>query len=104
MEHFCYVHAEVPAVGTCETCKRPICGQCVIHQQGSIFCSADCAGAHKKQAEKLHKDLIKDRRRRVSWGARIVLLLVAALIVVVVLEYLGITDYASFIPFEFGAP
>ena len=80
--------------------ERRLGGQGRSDQKASSSCSAACAGAHKEQAEKLHKDLIKDRRRHVSWSARIVLLLLATLVVVAILEYLGFTNYVPFIPFE----
>ena len=40
----CFIHPEKPANVNCSSCGGPLCGECVVHTQGSIFCRGCLTG------------------------------------------------------------
>ncbi|MFA6540312.1 MAG: hypothetical protein WCT99_01820 [Bacteroidota bacterium] len=51
----CDTHDEMIAVGTCEVCGKPVCGDCAITIDGRIFCE-----------DRLHPVLYNDMQELVS--------------------------------------
>ena len=39
----CVNHPERNATARCSSCHKPICGDCVVQDGGSVFCSQKCA-------------------------------------------------------------
>ena len=40
----CFIHPEKPANVNCSSCGGPLCEECVVHTQGSIFCRGCLTG------------------------------------------------------------
>jgi TM2 domain-containing membrane protein YozV len=45
----CYVHPEVDAVGTCVSCHKAICSDCVVEVSGKLFCR-ECLASGKNKS------------------------------------------------------
>ena len=49
----CYIHPDMPANVRCVCCDEPICGTCIIHTSGAVFCRGCLARrrpvSHKKR-------------------------------------------------------
>ena len=41
----CFIHPEKPAKVKCSSCFGPLCEECIVHTQGSIFCRGCLTGA-----------------------------------------------------------
>jgi TM2 domain-containing membrane protein YozV len=46
----CYLHPEADSIGTCTSCGRSICGECVVELQGRLVCR-DCLAQGKIQTK-----------------------------------------------------
>jgi TM2 domain-containing membrane protein YozV len=45
----CYIHPEVDAVGTCVSCHKAICNECVVEVAGKLICR-ECLASGKNKA------------------------------------------------------
>ena len=46
----CYIHPEVDAVGTCVSCHRAMCSDCVVEVSGRFFCR-ECLASGKNKSQ-----------------------------------------------------
>lgn len=53
----CYVHPENDAIGTCTSCGRPICRECVVEMQGKFICRPCLASGKASTIAKTDKDV-----------------------------------------------
>ena len=49
----CFIHPEKPANVRCSSCGGPLCDECVVHTQGSVFCRGCLAGSRPLPAKEL---------------------------------------------------
>lgn len=96
LEQTCKNHPEIQAVAKCTFCEQPICDDCMIFRQGSVFCGPDCSKRSATEADALHKMLTEKKWGLGDWLFAIVGLAVIAAVAVGVLEYFGIVDVLEF--------
>ena len=89
---YCINHSGRPADNRCIQCHKPLCDDCVIHDEGDAFCSKKCLSRYRTfhrsyEAEHARTPLATIIAR--IGGALLVLLVVVALIYIGG-EFLGI--------------
>ncbi len=48
----CYIHPKVDAVGTCVSCHKAICNDCVVEVEGKFFCR-ECLASGKSKPHQI---------------------------------------------------
>lgn len=79
----CVVCHENEADHRCIQCHKPVCDEHAFKDDQGVFCSRDCAAAHRSYQD------ADSRSRGSSKGRRIVLLIVVILAALACLAYLG---------------
>ena len=92
---YCVNHPGRPADIRCIQCQKPLCGDCVIRDEGDPFCSRKCASRYRT----IHRSYEEAHAKRpVSVVVRRVI--VGVLIAVIVLLLLSIAGWAGWGPAE----
>ena len=47
----CYIHPNIESIGSCTSCGKPICSECVVDVQGKLICR-DCLALGKVATRK----------------------------------------------------
>ena len=50
---YCFMHPKNPAGTNCSSCGEPLCGECVVHTQGSVFCRGCLTGTRPRASREL---------------------------------------------------
>ena len=80
----CVNHPDRAATARCGSCHKPICGDCVVHSAGSVFCSQKCAEGAARFKERFRPyngpGLLARIRALISWlfGLAVLLAVVVA--------------------------
>jgi hypothetical protein len=90
---FCINHPGRPADIRCAQCRKPLCADCIIQDEGDPFCSKRCASRYRA----VHRSY---EQARAKLPARTVIGRVAAgvLIAAIVLLILGVAGRAGWGP------
>ena len=97
MAKFCFRHPDVEAVTVCNasTCDRPLCPDCMVYRDGTIFCSEECALKQAALGEELRKKLKEKHGGSIFWT--LFKLAVIGAIILGFLEFIEVTDFLTFI-------
>ncbi len=93
---YCVNHPGRPADIRCTQCHKPLCGDCVIQDEGDPFCSKKCASRYRT----FHRSYEEDHAKRpaVVTVRRVVAGLIIALIVVLLLSVAGRAGWEPALP------
>lgn len=101
-DRVCLNHPNRPATARCNHCQKPVCAECTVARDTTLFCSEACAKARDHfQSRESQRALEGKKRERFSvgeWAVRGVLVLLAAVIlyyVFVVQDVRSIGDFAG---------
>ncbi len=76
----CLNHPDVQAVTRCAACGKPICNDCIVHENGSNYCSSACANNAKKSSVRV--DEVMESRNRVESKKRIKKFVVMIIVII----------------------
>ena len=91
MDAQCVNHPERQAVTKCAVCEKPVCQECMVPSDGSMFCSKACAKDRRTEGTQAHKLLYGELKKRGPM-AKIVRIVILGAIAVAILYFLGILD------------
>ncbi len=96
MDAKCFNHPEELAVAKCTDCGKPICRECLVYREGSVYCSEECAIRRKTLGDSLHSKL---ERSRQGPGVliRMIQMLIASALILGLLHWLGVINLKEYL-------